>query len=299
MMNENRYRGLMIVGYKTSAPTGGIKDERGTAAVAATYRATQEVGNFTRRIIPASYLRPFTQERNKWAKYHRQVLVPFARAAKGEGLAKAAVVKEYCNEFRVAQRSVQNGIETIMSRYDEMVNHQREISGDLFIPSNDDPSRSIEIPQREEFRNSFAFELIKPRVLENPDDLIDVFDNEFVEDVKSDVESNLKQAVSDSLLPVFESLLKMSEGLRSYDPNNGRDGAFRKTLVTNVKENAELLSKVNFSDNETISFIQKEILGNLVQYDERQLKDSEPLRKSIADKADNVLDNFEAFGLNS
>ena len=47
------------------------------------------------------------------------------------------------------------------------------------------------------------------------------------------------------------------------------------------------------------SFIQKEILGNLVQYDERQLKDSEPLRKSIADKADNVLDNFEAFGLNS
>ena len=120
-----------------------------------------------------------------------------------------------------------------------------------------------------------------------------------MEDVKSDVESNLKQAVSDSLLPVFESLLKMSEGLRSYDPNNGRDGAFRKTLVTNVKENAELLSKVNFSDNETISFIQKEILGNLVQYDERQLKDSEPLRKSIADKADNVLDNFEAFGLNS
>ena len=46
-----------------------------------------------------------------------------------------------------------------------------------------------------------------------------------------------------------------------------------------------------------ISLIQKEILDNLVQLDERQLKDSEPLRNAVADKADEIANNFEMFGL--
>ena len=89
----------------------------------------------------------------------------------------------------------------------------------------------------------------------------------------------------------------MSKSRRDYDPEAGRDSAFRKTLVTNVKENAELLSKVNFTDDEMISLIQKEILDNLVQFDEQQLKDSEPLRNAVADKADEIANNFEMFGL--
>ena len=289
MIDENKSRGLMIAGYRTSAPAGGTKDNRGVDAVASAYNATADVGTFTRRIVPAKYLRPFTQERNKWAKYHRQRLVPFERAAKGEGIGKAPVIKEYCNDFRMAERSVMAGIDTIMFGFDSMLEEVKDFSGNLFEEG--------EIPSKEKFRDSFSFELIKPRAVENPDDLLDVFDNEFVDDVRESLEKSMKKAVSDSLRPTFQSLLKMSKSLRDYDPEAGRDSAFRKTLVTNVKENAELLSKVNFTDDEMISLIQKEILDNLVQFDERQLKDSEPLRNAIADKADEIANNFEMFGL--
>ena len=118
-----------------------------------------------------------------------------------------------------------------------------------------------------------------------------------MQDVRDELEKSLKKSVTDSLSPSFKALLKMSKSLRDYNPDGGRDSAFRKTLVTNVKESAELLSRVNFTDNEMISLIQKEILENLVQFDEQQLKGSAPLRKAIAGKADQILENFEMFGL--
>jgi len=297
--NENKHRGLMVVGYHTSAPVGGVKDDRAVSAVADAFKATHSVGTFTRRIIPPEYIRPFTQARNKWAKYHRQVLVPYSRSKKGTGIGKAKVVIEYVNEFRHAKREVYNGIDSIIGQYDAIVRHQRENSGDLFIPSADNPDRGIEIPEKEIFRASFVFELIDPMALENPDELIDVFDDDIVQEVRDTVQGALEQSVRDSLVPVFSSLRKMSESLKAYDPDGGKNGAFRKTLVTNLKENAELLSKVNFTDDETISHIQNEILGNLVQFDERQLKDSETLRQAVAVKVDQVIDNFEMFGIDN
>jgi len=289
MNNENKSRGLMIVGYRTSSPTGGKKDNRGLDAVTTTFAATEEVGTFTRRVVPAKFLRPFTQERNKWAKYHRQHTVPFAQAAKGEGIAKPPVAVEYVKEFRAAERAINQGIDTIMFGFSDMLRHVRDYSGDLFVEN--------EIPSEEDFRNSFSFELIPPREVQNPDALIDVFDEEFVDEMRQGLETSIRDSVTASLVPVFESVLKMSKSLRAYDPDAGRDTAFRKSLVTNVKENADLLSKVNFTDNEMISLIQREILDNLVQFDERQLKDSDLLRNSVADKADKILDNFEMFGL--
>ena len=288
-VNENKSRGLMIVGYRTSSPAGGTKDDRGVEAIASAYNATADVGTFTRRIVPAKYLRPFTQERNKWAKYHRENLVPFERAAKGEGIGKAPVVRDYCNDFRAAERSISSGVDTIMHGFDSMLREVKDFSGNLFVDG--------EIPGKEEFRASFQFKLIKPRAVENPDDLLDVFDSDFVQDVRDELEKSLKKSVTDSLSPSFKALLKMSKSLRDYNPDGGRDSAFRKTLVTNVKESAELLSRVNFTDNEMISLIQKEILENLVQFDEQQLKGSAPLRKAIAGKADQILENFEMFGL--
>tara|TARA_R110002012_G_scaffold202174_2_gene371211 strand:- start:1317 stop:2216 length:900 start_codon:yes stop_codon:yes gene_type:complete len=299
MIEENKHRGLMLVGYQTSSPVGGVKDDRGVTAVADTFNATKEVGTFTRRVIPARYLRPFTQVRNKWAKYHRQVLVPYSRAKKGMGLGKTSVVKDYCNEFRNAKREAHFGIDSIMMSYQDILDHHRENAGDLFVPASEaEPMRGQEIPVEDEFRELFVFKLIEPQPLENPEALIDVFDEELVNDVRGACEGAFQRAVADSLKPVFSSLHKMSKSLKDYDPDSGRDGAFRKTLVTNLKENAELLSKVNFADNEMISHIQDEILENLVQFDERQLKESESLRHAVSQKADEVLDNFEMFGLN-
>lgn len=297
--NDNASRGLMIIGYKTKAPRTSVKDNRGTEAVANKFNADAgEVGNFTRRIISPEFLRERTRVINEFAGYHRDVTVPYGRAKAGTGIVMPEVAIAYKQTYRLSKREHDAAVKRIMGTYDEIVKAQKRISGDLFIPSADDPDRGVEIPSRQEFEDSFAFDIVEPTRLENPEDLLGILDKDEIEDVRKAVDAEIKESVTLSVTPAYKAIKKLAEGLNAYDPDAGRNTAFRKTLVTRVKDISDLLDTINFTNNEAITELKKAIDDNLIQYDEKALKEYKPLRESVAKKAEEILDeNFGMFDL--
>lgn len=126
---------------------------------------------------------------------------------------------------------------------------------------------------------------------------------EQVDDIRSDLEDRMKQALVDAMKDpvqrVTEVVGKMSERLKNYKPGD-RDkgvkptGMFRDSLVDNIKELVALLPAFNLTGDARLTKLTEAVAKQLCSTDAQTLRDDEKVRKAVAKSADAILKQAES-----
>lgn len=117
--------------------------------------------------------------------------------------------------------------------------------------------------------------------------------------IADEIEENTKQAcmkaTEDLTRRVIERVRHMAESLSDYAVEKTEDGKtkvknpFRDSLVENVREIADLIPKMNFTDDPALAEAVKDIKAKLVTHDAEALRASPMLRQDTAQAAKDIL----------
>jgi hypothetical protein len=109
----------------------------------------------------------------------------------------------------------------------------------------------------------------------------------------------LDDAMRDSVTRVVETVGHMATRLRAYRPAERRgdrtEGAFRNSLVDNVRELARLLPAFNLTGDPILADISDRINAELCAYEADDLRGDETTRHLIASRAESILADVQAF----
>lgn len=121
-----------------------------------------------------------------------------------------------------------------------------------------------------------------------------------VDRIKAQIQANVDSAATNAVRDVFERAYevvgKMVESLNGFDPSkSGKDrGIFRDSLVTNIRDLAELMPDLNFTNDARISKLADDMKA-LAQHDAEDLRASDNIRISTVQAAQDILDSMADF----
>jgi hypothetical protein len=132
-------------------------------------------------------------------------------------------------------------------------------------------------------------------------------DVEALEDQMRDrMRTALEQTQREAMERAVDVLGKMIERLRAYQPaprdKKGRrkkgergEGAFRDSLVENVRDLIPVLRSFNFAEDKQFDQLCDRMLRQLCDHDADELRESEAVRVTVADAAEKILADVEQF----
>jgi len=115
------------------------------------------------------------------------------------------------------------------------------------------------------------------------------------ERVRESIEQMLAEASNGAVLDVWhrvhERVARMVDRLRSYgtDSNGKVVGAFRDSLVENIRELCDLMPALNITNNNALEDMRQRLLDDLCQIDAPTLREDSTIREDIAKKAETIL----------
>tara|TARA_R110000751_G_scaffold57842_3_gene122545 strand:+ start:2630 stop:3502 length:873 start_codon:yes stop_codon:yes gene_type:complete len=116
--------------------------------------------------------------------------------------------------------------------------------------------------------------------------------------IKKDWEAGIERKMEKAQKEVFERCKdvvgKVSDRMESYD--GGQKGSFHDTLITNVREFADILPAFNFNHSSEMEEFQKKLVKDLASVDPTQLRNSPELREKTKTIADDLLKRIGSFG---
>jgi hypothetical protein len=157
-------------------------------------------------------------------------------------------------------------------------------------------------PSRHDIRALFVLDV---KIMPCPDagDFRVDLAEEHAADIRADVEARVREALDDAMRDTRERILKvvghMAERLRAYRPAGKRgdktEGAFRDSLVDNVRDLAALLPAFNLTNDPLLDRIAEKIRRDLCAHDAETLRQSPTRRKATAERAEAILKDVSEF----
>jgi hypothetical protein len=149
----------------------------------------------------------------------------------------------------------------------------------------------LDYPTTTSLAEKFAFSVTAEPMPQADDFRIVGLAPEHVEEIKKDIVQNnanaLQNANQTAWSRVIERVEKLKLGLSNYK-GGGKDGAFRDSLVENVKELADLIPSINVASDPELTRMQQKLIA-LTAYTADDLREDDALRAEIIKQASNVL----------
>jgi hypothetical protein len=267
-------------------------DKKVTEEIHARNHAEPRAGRYNKLLIAKEGLQKVQHAAGEARTFHYAIAQPWMDD--GARLLPSALFIDYANRIRDLKAEFHHAADEFASEYPIYVEDSKVRLGRLFSVAD--------YPDPGDIRSSFAFD---SKILPCPDAddfRIDIAE-EHAADIRADVEARLKQvlddAMRDSVTRVVETVGHMAARLRAYRPAEKRgertEGAFRNSLIGNVRELARLLPAFNLTGDPIPATISNRINAELCAYDADDLRGDEVARHLIASRAESILADVQAF----
>lgn len=275
---------LSIAGWSARKLDRKITDETNKQ-----HNATADAGRYNKLLINAEALKPLTKIQSAGRLKHYEMTQPWFD--EGARILPTALFMKYTQEMKKFRLEFEREAETFARRYPTLMEQSRQRLGSMF-DARDFPAACT-------IRSRFEF---KQRVLPCPDpsDFRVSLANEQMEDIRSDVEARMKEALDgamkDSVERIVEVVGRMADRMKNFTPGE-REGIFRDTLVTNIRDLVQLLPAFNLTGNVALTKITKRMHEELCAHDAQELRNDKALRRAAEKSATSILADVEALML--
>lgn len=279
----------MLASVTVTQYTGRKHDKKVSQDVAAEHGTSVDVGRYNKVLLAKSALEQITRAAGAVRDFHYKNTLPW----EDDGARILAGVNyfDYCRGMNGLRADFDREVARFVANYDEYVNDSRARLKGLFV--------AADYPSAKDIARRFTFDYkFKPIPLK--EDLRINLNQEEVGRIRADIERRTNAAIAEAVRAtwqrVHDVVAHMAERLRAYKTNDeGKvEGAFRDTLVANIRDLAELLPRLNVTGDAQLDATAQRLRAELCAASAQDLRDSEPLRAKVATEAERILAELQA-----
>ena len=183
----------------------------------------------------------------------------------------------YTEAMRDVQNRFENALETFISEYPKLVQQARERLGKMY--------RKADYPSANEIRRKFHIALEFSPLPASSDFRLSLPEKELTamsRTIEDRVSRAVKEAMSDIWTRLGDAVVELREKLD--------DGKYlRDTMISRVGEVAEILGRLNVTEDQKLEQMRKKVIADLASLDVHSLKEDDKVRETAAKKADAIL----------
>jgi hypothetical protein len=271
----------LLVQLSVSQWTARKYDKKATQDVATSYGTTTSAGRFNKALLPMNDLldRVHKKTTHIRTKFYANTL-PWGM--EGTMMLPTSNYLNFVTEFRKEKAEWQHLVDDFVNNYDNLKMDAQRLLNGLYNEADYPSSRDIV----DKFKMDMA---VFP--VPNTDFRVAIGSDELTR-IQQDVERRVAEAQTVAMREVWDRLYDrvkhMAEKLA--DPK----AIFRDTLVDNLREQCDMLTRLNFTDDPNLEALRGEVEANLLKHPDA-LRNDPDLRRDKAAEAKAIMDKMSVF----
>lgn len=195
--------------------------------------------------------------------------------------------EKFTDAMRKARSEHEEAVEKFLADYPGYREQARTLLNGMY--------REDDYPTVEALRSKFSFSIEFSPVPSEGDFRLDLPADQLVDierSTQSRVEQATKDAMEDAWTRLRESLEKVRERLTGVDKSGKRKGkskTFRDSLIDNVANLADVLTRLNVTNDPNLEAMRKRVEDELSDLDPKVLREQPKARQKAAKSADDIL----------
>ena len=256
-------------------------DKRVTRDVASSHGTTIDVGRYNKVLLPMNDLLDRVHKKSTYirTKFYDNTL-PWG--LDGTMMLPTSNYLNFMTEFRKEKNEWYTLVGDFRKEYPQLMLDAKRLLNSLY-DSNDYPSP-------DDIGNKFNLDIaIFP--VPSSDFRVQIASDELTriqEDVERRVADAQTKAMTEVWQRIYDKVKHMAEKLA--DPKS----IFRDSMVENIREQCELLSRLNFMDDPNLETLRQEVEASLIKHPDA-LRNDPDLRRDTAAEAKAIMDKMSVF----
>jgi hypothetical protein len=280
-MSNNLSDKAMLVYLNVSQWTARKYDRSISDKVASDYEAEADSGRYNKLLVAQASLKKVNKIVGNVRTYHYANTLPWDDT--GNRLQTAANYPHYTETMREFHGQFTGAVAEFLTVYPDEIENAKRRLGRMFNPS--DYPNICEIERRFGFR-------INVSPLPTSGDLRVTLSDAEIQSIRADIEIRTQEGIDRAMRELwqrlYDSVKHMSDKL-SEMRDDGRNGIFRDSLVSNLQELCELLPRLNVTGDTNLDMLTSEVANKLANNDPDTLRNHAPTRTAITNDANAIL----------
>lgn len=277
----------MLVALSISAWSGRKYDKDATAEVAQNHGTdANRAGRFNKILVNPASLKDITSIAGNARNYTMNATLPWLND--GIRIIPVDIYLEYMQKMSDFRSQFNTAVDKLLVEYDALVKQARLDLNGLFKESD--------YPSEESIRRKHAFNVRVFNLPDSGDFRVSLSESEF-QSTKQEIEQNLNEAAENAVRDVFERVsMRMNHMLKRLKEVEASDGkGIRDSMMKNITELADLLPKLNITNNPDIDGIASQIRHELATISSDDLRENQSSRIAAAQSARDILSKVSAY----
>jgi hypothetical protein len=277
----------MLVALSISAWSGRKYDKDATAEVAQNHGTdASRAGRFNKILVNPISLKDITSIAGNARNYTMSVTLPWLND--GIRIIPVDIYLEYVQRMSEYRSQFNQAVEKLLVEYDALVKQARLDLNGLFKESD--------YPSAESIRRKHAFNVRVFNLPDSNDFRVSLSESEF-QSTKQEIEQNLSEAQDNAVRDVFQRVsMRMEHMLKRLKEVEANDGkGIRESMMSNISDLADILPKLNITNNPDIDGIAMQIKHDLATITSDDLRENQSSRIAAAQTARDILNKVSAY----
>lgn len=271
---------------------GSVVDKEVTEEVSRNHEASiKGAGRYSKTLVAGHFKKHLGSTVSKARQTHLALTLPWGDD--GARILAASGYLHYNEQMQRRQQEFNRAADLFCKGLDEYKAEAETRLGNMYDPAD--------YPNQKDLREMYSMNVEIGNV-EESDDFRANLPEDAVKSIMEGIEHRNKVKMTNAMNDVFKRVEavagKMSKTLKEYKPataNGPAEGTFKDSLVTNIKDQADLLDALNITGDERIFKLKEEMLKGLVEHSPEILRNDKDLRKDTAAKAEEILKKVKTY----
>lgn len=282
MATSNLKDRAVLVKFTDRVWLGGTINRKAAEQLEQANDAKKGTGHYWQRLVPKAALATRVNLGASARLYHDANTLPWLGG--GVRILPAANFDEYMRGMRKRKAEADEAAKKFCAEYAQWQDEAKRTQGKLFNPAK--------YPTQAELEAKFGFELdVLP--LPNVADWRVDLGEEKVAEIRAEAERKLASVHQEGIAELFERLQAVLK--HAHERLADDKAIFRDSLISNVKEMAALLGRLNVTDDPQLAELQRETEKQFADIQPQTLRTDPVARSSAASKASAIMRKMEAF----
>lgn len=273
----------MVVSLSISRWYGFARDPQLGRDVATANHADEDTTNVSKRLLPASALKDVNSSLTAVRNHFYENTLPWRD--RGDRLLTRKMYMDFVEKHEALKAKADEAIRKFVEQdYAAALDKAEFRMGDMF--------KADDYPTQAELKDMYRIRMDFEPVGDASDFRVDM-DQAHVDQIRESIERGINARVATAMQEVWARLSKTLTHF--HDRMADTDATFKKATVENLREIAEVLPKLNVTDDPDLEAIRVDIERTLAGYDPAELRKDSAKRAEATTEAKRIMADMQGF----